>query len=280
MKIGKYEISSINTGEFCLDGGAMFGIIPKPLWEKTNLSDDRNRVVLNSRCLLLENGSRKILIDTGIGSNWDEKFMDIYRIDQTQNSLFNSLEKQGVKPEEITDIILTHLHFDHTGGAVLFSEGEVFPAFPNAKYYVQKKHFDWAKNPSEKDKGSFVQDRFIPLAEEGVLQFIENEEYFDDEIELILFDGHTPAQQLLKISDSSNTLFYCGDLIPFSSHLRLPYIMSFDLNPLKTLSEKKIILKKALIEDWILIFEHDPYNIAVKIEERGKKYSVKENVEI
>lgn len=280
MKIGKYEISSINTGEFCLDGGAMFGIIPKPLWEKTNLSDDRNRVVLNSRCLLLENGSRKILIDTGIGSNWDEKFMDIYRIDQTQNSLFNSLEKQGVKPEEITDIILTHLHFDHTGGAVLFSEGEVFPAFPNAKYYVQKKHFDWAKNPSEKDKGSFVQDRFIPLAEEGVLQFIENEEYFDDEIELILFDGHTPAQQLLKISDSSNTLFYCGDLIPFSSHLRLPYIMSFDLNPLKTLSEKKKILKKALIEDWILIFEHDPYNIAVKIEERGKKYSVKENVEI
>lgn len=280
MKIGKYEISSINTGEFCLDGGAMFGIIPKPLWEKTNLSDDRNRVVLNSRCLLLENGSRKILIDTGIGSNWDEKFMDIYRIDQTQNSLFNSFEKQGIKSEEITDVILTHLHFDHTGGAVLFSEGEVFPAFPNAKYYVQKKHFDWAKNPSEKDKGSFVQDRFIPLAEEGVLQFIENEEYFDDEIELILFDGHTPAQQLLKISDSSNTLFYCGDLIPFSSHLRLPYIMSFDLNPLKTLSEKKIILKKALIEDWILIFEHDPYNIAVKIEERGKKYSVKENVEI
>ena len=280
MKIGKYEISTINTGEFCLDGGGMFGIVPKPLWEKTNPSDDKNRVVLNSRCLLLENGSRKILVDTGIGNYWDQKFKDIYRVDQSRSNLFQSLENKGVHPDDITDVILTHLHFDHTGGAVIKNEDKFYPAFPNAKYFVQKKHFEWAENPSLKDKGSFIQERFIPLVEEGILELIDGESKFDDEIELLTFNGHTPAQQLLKISDSTNTLFYCGDLIPFASHLRLPYIMSFDLEPLKTLSEKKKILKSALSENWILCFEHDPFNTCVKIEEKKNNYIISGKVEI
>ncbi len=258
MNIGKYKIKIINAGFFALDGGAMFGIIPKPLWNKNNPADESNRIKLSTRLLLIESDKKKILIDTGMGDKWDEKSKRIYAIDQAQNSLFKSLLTENIKPEDITDVILTHLHFDHAGGTTIIEEGKLAPAFPNAVYHVQKKNFEWGLNPTNRDKGSYIKDNFVPLAEEGVLKLIDGNSDFDEEIEFVTVNGHTFAQQLIKISDSSNTLLYCCDLFPTYSHIRLPYIMGYDLQPLITLQEKKYILNKAVEENWKLFFEHDP----------------------
>lgn len=276
MKIGKYELIPIETGSFGLDGGAMFGIIPKPLWQMSNPPDELNRVTLNARCLLLMSNSKKILIDTGIGQQWDEKFNRIYNVEYTSNTLDNSLQNVGIRTDEITDVLLTHLHFDHTGGSTKLVDGKWIPAFPNAKYYVQKKHFDWSLNPSDRDKGSFISNRFIPLHEEGVLSFIEGEEFFDDEIQFLLINGHTFYQQMVKISDASKTVLYCGDLFPFTSHIPIPYVMGYDLQPLVTVEEKKKYLSKAVEEEWTLFHEHDPFSVASKIQSNEKGFSVKE----
>ncbi|MCX7797698.1 MAG: MBL fold metallo-hydrolase [Melioribacter sp.] len=276
MKVGKYSLYVVETSSFALDGGAMFGVVPKPLWQNTNVPDDLNRVGLNARCLLLVNENRKILIDTGIGTDWDEKFERIYDIDYSKFSLIKSLNLIGVTPEQITDVILTHLHFDHTGGSVKSESGKWVPTFPNAKYFVQKKHFEWSLNPSEKDRASFVQNRFMPLYENGQLFFIDGESDFDDEIKLLISNGHTFFQQLVKISDDSKTVLFVADLFPFTSHISIPYITSYDLQPLITIQEKKDILNKAYKENWILFFEHDPYTMAVTIAKNEKGFVVKE----
>lgn len=276
MKIGKYELHVIETGSFGLDGGAMFGIIPKPLWSKFNPADDLNRVTLNARNLLLVNGSRKILIDTGIGTDWDEKFVKIYRLDQSVNTLHKSFDKLGIKPDEITDVLLTHLHFDHTGGSTILKDGSWVPAFPNAKYYVQKKHFEWATNPTERDRGSFIQNRFMPLHKEGLFHFVDGDVSFDDEIDFITINGHTSFQQMIKIHDSSNTVLYCGDLFPFTSHIPIPYVMGYDLQPLITVQEKKKILPQAVESNWKLFFEHDPEVIMATVAESNKGFSIDE----
>ncbi|MCX6170428.1 MAG: MBL fold metallo-hydrolase [Ignavibacteriales bacterium] len=276
MKIGKYELNVIETGSFGLDGGAMFGIIPKPLWSKFNPADDLNRVTLNARNLLLVNGKRKIMIDTGIGSDWDEKFEKIYRLDQTENTLNNSFIKLGIKPDEITDVLLTHLHFDHTGGSTVLKDGNWIPAFPNAKYYVQKKHFEWAMNPTDRDRGSFIQNRFMPLHKEGLLHFVEGDVSFDDEIDFLTINGHTSFQQMIKIYDSSNTILYCGDLFPFTSHIPIPYVMGYDLQPLVTVQEKRKILPQAVEENWNLFFEHDPEVVMATVAESNKGFSIDE----
>ncbi len=211
MKIGKYRLSIIESGSFGLDGGAMFGIIPKPLWQKTNLADNANRVRLATRNLLLESDSRKILIDTGMGEKWDDKTRNIYAIDES-SSMNSVLVQNGLKAEDITDVILTHLHFDHTGGSTLLANGKLEPAFPKANYFVQKQNFDWARNSSDRDKGSYIKENFIPLFEEGVLNFIIGNAKFDDEIEFIVINGHTFGQQMVKISDGNNTILFCADL--------------------------------------------------------------------
>ena len=271
MKIGKYKISIINSGYFGLDGGAMFGIIPKLLWQKSNPPDEANRIKLATRNLLLETDTKKILVDTGMGNKWDEKSEGIYAIDQKDNSLIGELAKLNIRPDEITDVILTHLHFDHTGGSTKLENGKLVPAFPNAKYFVQKKNFEWGSNPSERDKGSYIKENFIPLKEEGVLYLIEGEKKYDDEIDFVLVNGHTFSQQLLKISDSSNTFLYCCDLFPTTSHIHIPFVMGYDLQPLVTVEEKKKILAKAVEENWKLFFEHDPINAigTVKLTEKG-----------
>lgn len=276
MKIGKYELKVIETGQFKLDGGAMFGIIPKPLWQISNPADEMNRVTLGARSLLLISDSKKILIDTGLGGYWDEKFNRIYNVNQNENSLNASLNKNNVTPEQITDVILTHLHFDHTGGSTKLADSKWEPAFPNAKYHVQKKHYDWALNPSDRDRGSFVQNRFAPLVEEGVLNLLDNQLQFDDEIEFILINGHTFYQQMVKISDTAQTLVYCGDLLPFSSHIPIPYVMGYDLQPLETVKEKKELYSKAVDNNWILFFEHDPEIIAATVMKTEKGFSAKE----
>jgi glyoxylase-like metal-dependent hydrolase (beta-lactamase superfamily II) len=273
MQIGKYKLSIIESSSFGLDGGAMFGIIPKPLWQKTNLPDEANRVRLSTRHLLLESASKKILIDTGMGEKWDDKLKNIYAIDETL-SMHSALDKKGLKSEDITDVILTHLHFDHTGGSTIQNNGKLEPAFPNAKYYVQKQNLDWARKPSDRDKGSYLGENYLPLYEEGVLEFIIGNAKFDDEIEMIVINGHTFGQQMVKISDSSNTILFCSDLMPFVSHIPLPYIMGYDIQPLVTLEEKKKILKQALDENWKLFFGHDPEFAFATVKKFGEGYIV------
>lgn len=278
MKIGKYYLHIIHSGMFALDGGAMFGIIPKPLWEKTNPPDKENKIPLATRLLLLVSDSKKILIDTGMGTKWEAKAKEIYNINQDVYSLDSSLNSLGIKREDVTDVILTHLHFDHTGGSTIIDNGKLIPAFHNAVYYVQKKNFEWGMNATERDKGSYLKDSFLPLLEQGVLKLIGNSvessliEKFDDDIDLIICNGHTFAQQLPLIHDSANAMFFSADLFPTSSHLHLPYIMAYDLQPLVTLSEKKIILKRALEENWKIFFEHDPYNALSNITLTEKGY--------
>lgn len=275
MKIGKYQIHIIDSGYFYLDGGAMFGIIPKPLWEKTNPADEANRVKLATRNLLLVSDDKKILIDTGMGKKWSKKSVEIYKIEQDEFSLMSSLAKLSVKSEDITDVLLTHLHFDHTGGSTEMIDGKSTPAFKNARYHVSEKNFNWATNPSERDKGSYIKDNFLPLFESGVLYFFKDK-FFDDEIEFIEVNGHTFCMQLVKISDSSNTILYCADLFPFSSHIPLPYVMGYDLQPLVTVEEKKQILPKAVKENWILYFEHDPFHSFATVEKTETGFKVKE----
>jgi glyoxylase-like metal-dependent hydrolase (beta-lactamase superfamily II) len=275
MQIGNYKLSVINTGFFRLDGGAMFGIIPKNLWEKTNPTDGQNRIKLATRNLLLENGSRKILVDTGMGDKWDEKAKKIYDIDQKRNSIEIALHELNLKPEDITDVILTHLHFDHTGGSTKSEKDKLVPAFPNAKYFVQKKNYEWAMNPSERDKGSYIKENFAPLFEEGILNLISDES-FDNEINFIVVNGHTFGQQLLKISDSKNTILYCCDLFPTTSHIPLPYVMGYDLQPLITVTEKKKILPVAVEENWKLFFEHDPETVLATVINTDKGFKVGE----
>lgn len=276
MKIGKYELLALETGKFKLDGGAMFGIIPKPLWSKFNPADELNRVDLNARCLLLKSDSRKILIDSGIGTNWDEKFIQIYNLDQTENTLVKSLEKVGLTPADITDVLITHLHFDHTGGSTILKDGKWIPAFPNAKYFTQKKHFEWAMNPTDRDRGSFIQNRFIPLHEEGVLHFVDGDVEFDDEIEFFTIFGHTISQQMVKVHDSSNTVLYCGDLFPFISHIPIPYVMGYDLQPLITVQEKKKFLPMAIEGNWKLFFEHDPEVLMATVTQGQRGFAIDE----
>lgn len=272
MKIGKYTLYNIESGSFALDGGAMFGIIPKVLWEKQNPADEKNRIRLVTRNLLLVSDTRKILIDTGNGDKWDSKAKNIYDFDQQSNSLMGELARLNLQASDITDVLLTHLHFDHTGGSTISNNGSIEPAFPNATYYVQKSNLEWAYNPTERDRGSYLKDNFDPLAQAGVLKVIDDSvNLLDTEIEIVRVNGHTRGQQLFKISDSSKTLLFCGDLLPTSSHIPLTHIMGYDLQPLISLQEKKYILDKAVEEDWLLFLEHDPHAccVTVKFGEKG-----------
>lgn len=276
MKIGKYNLEILEAGTFALDGGAMFGIIPRPLWEKQNPADDKNRITLSTRCLLLTSPGKNVLVDTGMGDKWDDKSHNIYDIKSSAGTIEGLLKERGIKPEEITDVILTHLHFDHAGGATKLEGGKLVPAFPDAFYYVQKRNLDWALNPSDRDKGSYIKENFVPLLEHGVLKTVGGNAAFDEEIELLEMNGHTFGQQLVKISDGNNTFVYCGDLIPLASHTHLPYIMGYDLQPLVTLEEKKNILSRAAEENWKLIFEHDPFSAYATVMVSEKGFKIKE----
>ena len=265
MRIGNYDIHPVETGRFALDGGAMFGVVPKPLWEKTNPPDERNRITLAARALLLRGGGHTVLVDTGNGGKFNEKLRTIYRIETGGSDLLSSLARHGVTSDDVTDVILTHLHFDHAGGATTLVDGEAVPTFPRARYYVQEEHWRAAQVPTERDRASFFPDDFIPLRNRRVLEFTGGEAEIIPGLSVRLVHGHTTALQCPLISDGRTTLFYCADLVPTTSHVLLPWIMAYDLRPLVTLEEKRRILAQAADEDWILFFEHDPQVAAARL---------------
>jgi glyoxylase-like metal-dependent hydrolase (beta-lactamase superfamily II) len=280
MKIGTYQIHAIETGRFALDGGAMFGVVPKPLWEKTNPPDESNRISLAARALLLVGGGRNILIDVGNGTKYSEKLTGIYKFDTSRFEISRSLAQHGLTPADITDVILTHLHFDHAGGSTLRENDALRPTFPSATYYVQHEHWKAANAPTERDRASFFPDDFLPLQQQGMLEFTDGEGELFSGIHVRLVHGHTAALQCPVISDGTTTVFYCADLIPTSSHVPLAWIMAYDLRPLITLEEKRMILNEAVENDWILFFEHDPLIEAARVTRVEKGIVVKEGLQI
>lgn len=281
MQIGPYTVQTIETGEFALDGGAMFGIIPKPLWEKKIGVDARNRIDMRLRCLLVRGevaGKRRvILVDTGIGTKWGAKEADIYRIDHSRTDLIASLAKAGVAPNDVTDVILTHVHFDHAGGATTVgSDGTVIPTFPGATYYVQQAHWEWAHHPTDKDRGSFIPPDFDPLMEARQLVCLTSTEEIFPGIGFRCSNGHTTALQHPLITDGTTTLYYCADLFPTALHVHVPWVMAYDIRPLETIAEKKAILAEAARDRWIMVFEHCPLMAAARIAQTEKGYGIAE----
>lgn len=271
MIVGPYTVSRLEAGDFRLDGGAMFGVVPKPLWERTHPADELNRISMVCRCLLIEGNGRKILVDTGIGDKDSNKFRELYGVDNNSHTLLRSLAARAITPAEITDVILTHLHFDHAGGATHKAGGQTVPVFSNARHYVQKRQFEHAQTGSERDRASYLPPNYMPLVEAGLLDLPDGNTELLPGIELLTVDGHTPAMQTVKISGGDSVVWYPADLLPTAAHIPLPYIMGYDLYPMTTLAEKKTLLPRAAAEDWTLVFEHDAAHPArrVTVTERG-----------
>lgn len=253
------QIFSIQTGFFKLDGGAMFGVVPKKMWEKMNPPDESNLCTWSMQCLLIIHNGRKILIDCGIGNKQDEKFKSHFH-PHGDYSLVNSLGHHSILPEEITDVFLTHLHFDHCGGALKIEKGAIVPTFPNATYWSNAFHWEWATNPNFREKASFLTENILPLKEQGLLKMIDIQQDIEwmQDIRIKFMYGHTEAMMCPIIKNNNETLIYCADLIPSIHHIGMPYIMSYDIRPLKTMKEKEEILNFAYQNNAKLILEHDP----------------------
>lgn len=259
MKAGKFVIYPVTDVNIYLDGGAVFGIVPRVLWEKVYPPDDRNRIQLSLHCPLVVTGRYNILIDSGVGTKHNEKFCRIYGIDKKSN-LLESLHRFGYQPKDIDLIINTHLHFDHAGGNTTVNEkGKIVPAFPNARYFVQKGEMEAATNSNERTRASYLTEDFLPIDDQKRLSIV-NEEIIelDKGVSLIKIGGHTQHHQCVKIESEGHVAFFLGDLVPTVAHLHYPYISGYDLFPLETLENKKKVLKQAYEEHWLLIFQHDP----------------------
>lgn len=287
--ISPYEICPVPTGLFGLDGGAMFGTVPKVLWEKNNPPDDKNRIPMEARALLLKSKDRRILIDSGNGGDFvakygeklGTKFAEMYGVDSSGPSLLKSLAHHGVKPEEVTDVILTHLHFDHAGGATTERDGKIVPTFPKARYYVQKANLETAQKPNIREKASYFPANYEPLMKAGVLEILDgNRMDLLPGISVFVSNGHTRGQQMVKVTDGSRTLLYCGDVIPTSSHVRLAWVMGYDLEPLRLIEEKSEVLAQAADQGWYLYFEHDPYCDAARVTRQGSDFAVTERFQL
>ncbi len=280
-KIGDYTLHKIETGRFALDGGAMFGIIPKALWARRLPPDDRNRIPLHMRCLLLEKGDQLILIDDGLGDKYDAKFADLFAVDHETADLHRSLKEAGFDADDVTDVILTHLHFDHCGGSTRRAGDGLAITFKNARYHVQRAHWHWASDPNERERASFLKENLAPLEASGQLNLLDGAGVLFPGIELLLVNGHTEAQQMVKIADEETTLVFAADLLPTSHHLRPPWIMAYDVRPLVTLEEKAAFLDRVWENGWQLFFEHDPEVAVASLErtERGLDVTAQRTLE-
>lgn len=266
------NLYTINTGLFKLDGGAMHGVVPKSLWNKLNPADESNLCSWAMRCLLVETEGRLILIDTGIGDKQDAKFFSHYHL-HGEGSLTGSIKSAGFSPDEITDVFLTHLHFDHVGGAVMKAGEQLLPAFKNARYWSNEQHWDWAIQPNEREKASFLKENILPIRESGQLHFFEGKDgdEFLPGFNIRMVNGHTESMMLPLLNYKGNKILYCADLLPSMHHLPLPWVMAYDTRPLETLKEKKSLLNQAIEENWLLYFEHDAVNELCSLQqsERG-----------
>ena len=254
------KLYSINAGYFKLDGGAMFGVVPKSMWQKLNVPDEKNLCNWAMRCLLVEEGNRLILIDNGMGNKQDEKFFGHYYLNG-DNTLDKSLSKYGFIRDDITDVFLTHLHFDHCGGSIERSnDGALLPAFKNATYWSNENHWQWATNPNDREKASFLKENILPIQESGKLKFIEVKEgiEFMPGFNIRFVRGHTESMMLPQLTYKRKTIIYMADLLPSVAHIPIPYVMAYDTRPLETLKEKKSFLAEAQQNNFILFFEHDP----------------------
>jgi len=271
------KLTTINTGLFKLDGGAMFGVVPKSIWNKLNPADSNNMCTWAMRCLLIEDGKRLILVDTGIGTKQDKKFFDFFYL-HGEDSLEKSILNAGYTPDEITDVVLTHLHFDHCGGAVNYNSDKTkaYPAFKNATYWSNEGHWLWATEPNPREKASFLKENILPIKESGQLKFIKQGESPFEHIDFILVDGHTDKQMLPVIKYENKTIVYVADLIPSVGHLPIAYVMGYDTRPLLAMDEKNKFLREALEKNYTLFFEHDPLNECCSLIQTEKGVRMKE----
>lgn len=268
-------LQTIETGFFKLDGGAMFGVVPKTLWSKHNPSDEANRCTWALRCLLVENGPQLLLIDTGLGNKQDDRFFSHYE-PHKEASLLDSIQRAGYSEKDITDVLLTHLHFDHVGGAVRRVGERLLPTFPAATYWSHSGHWQWAVNPNPREKASFLNENIAPLQESGQLQFMDKKPFVYSDIALLPVDGHTEKMILPIIRLGNRTVAYVADLIPSAAHIALPWVMSYDVRPLLTMQEKAQLLQRAADENWVLVFEHDPVIEAATVEATEKGIRIRD----
>ena len=252
------NLHTINTGYFKLDGGAMFGVVPKSMWNKINPADENNMCSWALRCLLIEDGNRLILVDTGMGDKQDAKFFGHYYL-HGDDSLEKSLAAKGFSKYDLTDVFLTHLHFDHCGGAIVRENDKLVPNFKNAVYWSNERHWKWATEPNDREKASFLKENILPIQESGQLKFIEQyPKGLPEKFSVHHAFGHTDDMMLPKLKYKDRTIVYMADLLPSAGHIPLPYVMGYDMFPLTTLNEKKSFLTEAVQNDYILFFEHDP----------------------
>lgn len=258
MKFGDFELFVLSDGKFKLDGGAMFGVVPKVLWEKTNPPNEMNRIEMGLNSLLIKTNDDIVLVDTGIGENYNEKFFEMFEIDKS-TSLLKSLNSISLKPDDITKVVLTHLHFDHCGGNCSKDEnGELKPTFPNATYYFQQDEFEYAKKPDPRSRGSYLAQNWQAIEESDQLQLISGNQEIIPGVEVFTTGGHTQNHQIVKVHTDGKTACFLADLVPTDSHLKTAYVMGYDLYPKTTMEMKEKVLKQALQENWLLIFEHAP----------------------
>jgi glyoxylase-like metal-dependent hydrolase (beta-lactamase superfamily II) len=275
------ELFTIETGHFKLDGGAMFGVVPKSIWHKLNPADENNMISLAMRCLLVQDGKRLILIDNGMGNKQDAKFFGYYYL-HGNHSLDASLAKYGFSRADITDMVLTHLHFDHCGGSIAFNADrtKLETAFPNATYWVSEAHWNEALAPNPREKASFLKENIMPIQESGQLQLLQPGQQFHPEIDLLFTNGHTQSMMHPIVPFKGSKLIYLADVIPTQAHLPTPYVMGYDVRPLDTMKEKTDILNMALENNWVLFFEHDPLLEACTIQQTEKGIRVGEQVKL
>ena len=279
LTLGRLKLHALQAGGQKLDGGAMFGVVPKPLWERRIPADERNRIQLGMRCLLIEHDGGPILVDTGSGNKETAKFHDIYGIENSgangRTALEDALALAGYAPEDVRIVINTHLHFDHGGGNTWRNEGgEVLPSFPRARYMVQRGEFDYATHTNERTAASYFAPNFAPLARAGVLELVDGEREIVPGIRVIPAPGHVPFHQGVLIESEGERAFYLGDLVPTQAHLPLPWIMGYDVEPLVTLETKRRILGRAVSEGWAVVFEHDATVAWGRVTNDGKAYAL------
>lgn len=270
MTLGELELTTLSDGTFRLDGGAMFGVVPKPLWVKRAAADERNRIALGLRPLLVTIDGRRVLIDAGVGDKMSERDADIYALDRTRH-LDHALAAAGVTANDIDVVLATHLHFDHAGGFTSLIDGVLMPRFPNARYLIRRAEWDDATHPHERNRASYLQENFLPLAEGGVVDFIEEDGEVLPGISVWRTGGHTMHHQLVRIESGGRTAVFVADLMPTAAHVDEPWIMGYDLYPMDTLAYKKAFVREAIEREYVIFFEHDPAMPAGIIRADGRR---------